>query len=65
MGIGPAPAIRGALKRAGKTLNDMDMIEVNEAFAAQYLAVAKELDLDAAKTNLHGGAIAIGTLLHD
>lgn len=54
------PAIQGALKRAGKTIQDMDLVEVNEAFAAQYLAVEKELGLDRAKTNTNGGAIAIG-----
>ncbi|KAJ1678547.1 3-ketoacyl-CoA thiolase, mitochondrial [Spiromyces aspiralis] len=60
MGIGPADAIRGALKKAGLTLDDMDLVEVNEAFAAQYLAVEKELGLDPARTNVCGGAIAIG-----
>jgi acetyl-CoA acetyltransferase len=60
MGIGPVPAIRGALKRAGLTLNDMDFVEVNEAFAAQYLAVEKELQLNRDVTNVSGGAIAIG-----
>jgi acetyl-CoA acyltransferase 2 len=60
MGIGPAPASRIALKRAGLTLADMDLVEVNEAFAAQYLAVEKELELEPAKTNVNGGAIAIG-----
>lgn len=60
MGIGPVPAIRSALARAGKTLADMDLVEVNEAFAPQFLAVAKDLGLDLAKTNVHGGAIALG-----
>lgn len=60
MGIGPVPAITEALKKAGLTLNDMDLVEVNEAFGAQYLAVAKALGLDPAKTNVNGGAIAIG-----
>ncbi|KAJ3098362.1 3-ketoacyl-CoA thiolase, mitochondrial [Phlyctochytrium bullatum] len=60
MGIGPVPAVRSALKRAGLELKDMDLIEVNEAFATQILAVAKELGLDPAKTNVNGGAIAIG-----
>lgn len=60
MGIGPAPASRKALKKAGMALDDMDLIEVNEAFAAQYLAVERELGLDPEKTNVHGGAIAIG-----
>ncbi|MCA9549812.1 MAG: acetyl-CoA C-acetyltransferase [Myxococcales bacterium] len=60
MGIGPAPAIRIALDRAGLTLGDMDLVEVNEAFAPQYLAVEKELGLDREKTNVNGGAIALG-----
>ena len=60
MGIGPAPAARKALARAGMKLEQMDLVEVNEAFAPQYLAVEKELGLDRAKTNVHGGAIAIG-----
>ena len=59
MGIGPAPASRVALKNAGLTLDDMDLVEVNEAFAAQYMAVEKELGLDPAATNVNGGAIAI------
>ncbi len=60
MGIGPAPAIQNALKRADLKLSDMDLVEVNEAFAPQYLAVEKELGLDRAKTNVNGGAIALG-----
>jgi acetyl-CoA acetyltransferase family protein len=60
MGIGPAPAIRRALDRAGKKIADMDVIEVNEAFAPQYLAVEKELGLPREKTNVNGGAIAMG-----
>jgi acetyl-CoA acyltransferase 2 len=60
MGIGPVPASRKALSRAGLTLDDMDLIEVNEAFAAQYLAVEQELGLDRERTNVDGGAIAIG-----
>ena len=60
MGIGPVGAARLALKRAGLELKQMDLIEVNEAFAAQYLAVEKELELDPARTNLNGGAIAVG-----
>ncbi|KAK3824754.1 MAG: Thiolase, N-terminal domain-containing protein [Benniella sp.] len=60
MGIGPVTAIQGALKKAGLGLKDMDLVEVNEAFAAQYLAVEKELGLDRSKTNLSGGAIALG-----
>ncbi len=60
MGIGPAPAARKALQKAGMTLPQMDLIEVNEAFAAQYLAVEKELGLDRGRTNVEGGAIALG-----
>ena len=60
MGIGPVPATKLALKRANLTLEDMDLIEANEAFAAQSLAVAKELNLDMEKTNVNGGAIALG-----
>ena len=60
MGIGPAPAIRSALARAGLKLDDMDLVEVNEAFAPQFLAVEKELGLDREKTNVDGGAIALG-----
>ncbi len=59
MGIGPAPAARRALEKAGLSLADMDLIEVNEAFAPQYVAVEKELGLDPEKTNVNGGAIAI------
>ncbi|SDN83245.1 thiolase family protein [Halobacillus aidingensis] len=60
MGIGPAPAIRQALEKAELSLDDMDLIEVNEAFASQYLAVEKELGLDRDKVNVNGGAIALG-----
>lgn len=60
MGIGPAPAIQTALKKAGLTLEDIDLIEVNEAFASQYLSVEKELGLDREKVNVNGGAIALG-----
>ncbi|HZK84801.1 MAG TPA: thiolase family protein [Desulfosporosinus sp.] len=60
MGIGPVPATHAALKMAGLTLDQMDLIELNEAFAAQSLAVIKELGLDVAKTNVNGGAIALG-----
>jgi acetyl-CoA acyltransferase 2 len=60
MGIGPVPAIRMALDRAGLALDEIDLIEVNEAFACQYLAVEKELALDREKVNVNGGAIAIG-----
>ena len=60
MGIGPAPAARKALADCGLQMSDMDLVEVNEAFAPQYLAVEKELGLDRDKTNVDGGAIAIG-----
>jgi acetyl-CoA acyltransferase 2 len=60
MGIGPVPATRQALAKAGLKLSDIDLIEVNEAFAAQYLAVERELGLDRARTNVNGGAIALG-----
>jgi acetyl-CoA acetyltransferase family protein len=60
MGFGPVPASRLALSRAGLSLGQMDIVEVNEAFAAQYLAVERELGLDPARTNMDGGAIAIG-----
>lgn len=60
MGIGPAPAARKALARAGLTLEQMDLVEINEAFAAQYVAVEKELGLDRSRTNVEGGAVAIG-----
>ena len=60
MGIGPAGAIRQALSLGGLKLEQMDLVEVNEAFAAQYLAVEKELGLDRGKTNVNGGAIAVG-----
>lgn len=60
MGIGPAPAARKALERAGLGIDQMDLVEVNEAFAAQYLAVEKELKLNKEKTNVRGGAIAVG-----
>src|SRR5437762_5095366 len=59
MGMGPAPATRRVLERSGLTLDDFDLIEVNEAFAAQYLAVEKELGLDREKVNVNGGAIAL------
>jgi acetyl-CoA C-acetyltransferase len=60
MGIGPVPASRRALEKAGWSLQDLDLIEANEAFAAQALAVGKELGWDAEKVNVNGGAIAIG-----
>jgi acetyl-CoA acetyltransferase family protein len=60
MGIGPVPASLQALEKAGLKVEDMDLVEVNEAFAAQYLAVEMELGLDRNKTNVNGGAIALG-----
>ncbi|OLE14505.1 MAG: beta-ketoadipyl CoA thiolase [Acidobacteria bacterium 13_1_20CM_4_56_7] len=60
MGSGPVPATKVALQKAGMTLDHIDLIEVNEAFAAQYLAVEKELGLDREKVNVNGGAIALG-----
>ena len=60
MGIGPVPAIRKALKRANLTINDIDLIELNEAFAAQSVACARELNIDQSKLNVKGGAIAVG-----
>jgi acetyl-CoA acetyltransferase len=60
MGIGPAPAARKALAMAGMTLEQMDLVVVNEAFSAQYVAVERELGLDRERTNVDGGAIAIG-----
>ncbi len=60
MGIGPVPACRNALTKVGLTMQDMDLVESNEAFAAQSIAVARELDFDMAKVNVNGGAIAIG-----
>ena len=60
MGIGPVPAVRKALERAGRSLDDVDVIELNEAFAAQSLAVIKDLGLDRERVNPNGGAIALG-----
>ena len=60
MGMGPAPATRLVLQKAGLTLADIDLIEINEAFAAQYLAVEKDLGLDRERVNVNGGAIALG-----
>ena len=60
MGMGPAPATRLVLQRAGLALKDIDLMEINEAFAAQYLAVEKELGLDRERVNVNGGAIALG-----
>ena len=59
MGIGPAPASRAALEKVGLTIEDMDLIEINEAFAPQYMAVERELKLDRDKVNVNGGAIAL------
>ena len=60
MGMGPVPAVRQALDRAGLATDRIDLFELNEAFAAQSLAVVRELGLDPAKVNVHGGAIALG-----
>lgn len=60
MGIGPVPAAQRALKQTGLSLDDMALIEVNEAFSPQYIAVEKTLGLDRAITNVNGGAISIG-----
>jgi len=60
MGIGPIPAVRKVLDRAGLKAGDIDLFELNEAFAAQSVSVARELGLDAAKVNVNGGAIALG-----
>jgi len=63
MGTGPVPATQKALKRAGLKLADLDLIELNEAFAAQGLAVTRQLGMDPAKVNVYGGAIAMGHAL--
>ena len=60
MGMGPVPAVRKALERAGLRVGQIDLFELNEAFAAQSLAVVRELGLDPARVNMHGGAIALG-----
>jgi acetyl-CoA C-acetyltransferase len=60
MGLGPVPAVKQALARAGLSVSDLDVIESNEAFAAQACAVARDLDLPADKTNPNGGAVALG-----
>jgi acetyl-CoA C-acetyltransferase len=60
MGIGPVPAIRALLERTGLKLEDIDRFEINEAFAAQVMACARELGIDEDKLNVNGGAIAIG-----
>jgi acetyl-CoA acyltransferase 2 len=59
MGIGPAPAARKALEKAGLSLDDMDLVDINEAFAPQFAAVARELGLDPDRTNVNGGAVAL------
>ena len=60
MGIGPVPAVRKLLERAGVGAGELDLVELNEAFASQALAVVRELGLDEAKVNVNGGAIALG-----
>ena len=60
MGIGPVPATKKALEKLGMSIEDIDLIEANEAFAAQSLAVGKDLGIDSAKLNVNGGAIALG-----
>ena len=60
MGIGPVPAVRKALDKAGLAISDIDLFELNEAFASQSLAVVRELGIDAARVNVNGGAIALG-----
>jgi acetyl-CoA acetyltransferase len=60
MGIGPVPATRKALARAGLSIEQLDLIELNEAFAAQSLACIRELKLDPGRVNIYGGAIALG-----
>jgi acetyl-CoA C-acetyltransferase len=60
MGVGPTPSSQKALEKAGLTIADIDLVEANEAFAAQSLAVRKDLGLDPEKTNVNGGAIALG-----
>jgi acetyl-CoA C-acetyltransferase len=60
MGMGPVPAVTKALRRAGISIGDVDLFELNEAFASQSVAVARELGLDAERVNVHGGAIALG-----
>jgi acetyl-CoA C-acetyltransferase/3-oxo-5,6-didehydrosuberyl-CoA/3-oxoadipyl-CoA thiolase len=60
MGLGPVPAVRKALARAGLGIEDVDLVELNEAFAAQAIACIRELDLDPERVNVNGGAIALG-----
>ncbi len=60
MGIGPVPAVRSLLAKTGHKLSDIDLIELNEAFAAQVIACARDLPLDLSRVNVNGGAIALG-----
>jgi acetyl-CoA C-acetyltransferase len=60
MGIGPVPAVRRLLERTGHSVDELDLLELNEAFASQSLAVVRELGIDEQKVNVNGGAIAIG-----
>ena len=60
MGVGPIPAVRKLLERAGVAVEDVDLVELNEAFAAQSLAVVRELGIDEERVNVNGGAIALG-----
>jgi acetyl-CoA C-acetyltransferase len=60
MGIGPVPALRALLAKTGRRLEDIDLIELNEAFAAQVIACQRDLSLDMGKVNVNGGAIALG-----
>jgi acetyl-CoA C-acetyltransferase len=60
MGIGPIPAVRKLLERTGLSVGDLDLVELNEAFASQSLAVVRELGLDEERVNVNGGAIALG-----
>src|SRR5256884_7065152 len=60
MGLGPIPATKKALKRAGLTIDQIELVELNEAFAAQAIACIRELKLDPAKVNIYGGAVALG-----
>ena len=63
MGIGPVPATRKVLQRAGLRVDELDLVELNEAFASQALACIRDLDLDPARVNVYGGAIALGHAL--
>ena len=60
MGMGPVPAVRKVLERAGLKTSDIDLFELNEAFAVQSVAVLRELGIDRTKVNVHGGAVALG-----